>query len=54
MDDHAVLDHLERAVDALEDRREELANPGCDPGGLVPLSEVMARVMAKLDALRVR
>ena len=68
MDDQAVLDHLELAVSVLEDHRNDLLadaerDPGeaarlhalvADIGGLVPLSEIMARVLAKLDALRVR
>ena len=68
MDDNAVLDHLGLAADVLEDHLGELLADAerdtgeaarlhalvSDIGGLVPLSEVMARLLVKLDGLRVR
>ena len=67
MDDQ-VLVHLELAASVLEDFRGELLadaerNPSeaarlhalvSDLGGLMPLSAVMARLLQRLDALRVR
>ena len=56
MDDHAVLDHPRQADDVLEDNREQGLSDADeeDHDGLVPLSVVMARLMAKLAARRVR
>ena len=55
MDDHAVLDHPRQAADVLKVHREQgLSDAEEDPGGLVPLSTVLARLLAMLNTRRVR
>ena len=57
MDDHALLDYPEQAVDVPEQHLEEaerLHGLVADPGGLVPLSVDLACLLAKLNAIRVR